>query len=288
MDEDSGLTHAAATPVTARVEGWGERHKNGTVILAFSHPAFPVMHLLTLRLLSALVPLLTAQGCVPDRATGAALADQDTIYTTRRTPDPDGTGRFYMGREIAPVVSHQSVGWLERTEREEEERTDLLLNNLGLEPADVVADIGAGSGHFSFRLASLVPRGSVLAVDIQPEMISILRDSADAKSIQNVQPVLGEIDDPKIAAGAVDLVLLVDAYHEFSHPFEMMTNIYRALKKGGRVALVEYRGEDPTVPIKPRHKMTEAQAKREMSRVGLTWVETRTVLPQQHLMFFRK
>lgn len=230
----------------------------------------------------------TLQGCVPDRVTSAALAGSDTVYTTRRTTDPEGTGRFYMSREIAPMMSHSGAGWLERTEREEEERTDLLLKNLSVEPNDVVADIGAGSGYFSFRLAALVPRGSVLAVDVQPEMISILNDSASAKGIQNVQPVLGKIDDPKIAAGAVDLALLVDAYHEFSHPFEMMTNIHRALKKGGRVALVEFRGEDPNVLIKPRHKMTQAQAVREMERVGLTWVETRDILPQQHLMFFEK
>lgn len=224
------------------------------------------------------------QSCMP----GSTLEEADTVYTVRRNADPDGTGRFYMGREIAPVMGHGGAGWLERTERQEEERTDVLLQNLGLEPNDVVADIGAGSGYFTFRLAPLVPRGSVLAVDIQPEMIAILNDSAAAKGIQNVQPILSKIDDPKIAAGAVDLVLLVDAYHEFSHPYEMMTKIHRALKKGGRVALVEFRGEDASVPIKPRHKMTEAQAKREMERVGLQWMETRGVLPQQHLMFFEK
>lgn len=228
------------------------------------------------------------QACMPDRAASAALADRDTVYVTRPNRDPDGTGRFYLGREIAPVMSHAGVGWLERNEREVEERTDILMRELGLEQNDVVADIGAGSGYFTFRLAGLVPQGTVLAVDIQPQMIRILQDSARAKGIMNVQPVLGTISDPKIAAGAVDLALLVDAYHEFSHPFEMMTSLHRALKKGGRVVLVEYRAEDPDVAIKPRHKMTETQARKEMEAVGLRWVETRTSLPQQHLMFFEK
>ena len=244
----------------------------------------PLLRLLITGLLSSTL----FQSCVPDRITGTTLVNGDTVYTTRPNSDPDGTGRFYMGREIAPVMSHSGVGWLERSEREEEERTDILLNELHLDPNDVVADIGAGSGYYTFRLAPLVPRGSVLAVDIQPEMIEVLLDSAEAKGVHNVQPVLGEIDDPKLAAGVVDLVLLVDAYHEFSHPFEMMSKLYRALKPGGRVALVEYRGEDPSVPIKPRHKMTQAQAIKEMEAVGLTWVETKSMLPQQHLMIFEK
>jgi ubiquinone/menaquinone biosynthesis C-methylase UbiE len=232
--------------------------------------------------------LVAATGCNPGPSTSVALVDADTVYKTQPNRSADGTGRFYMGREIAPMVSHQSVGWLERSEREQQERTDLLLKELTLETNDVVADIGAGSGYFTFRLAPLVPNGTVLAVDVQPRMLDIIQDSAKRKGIQNVQTILGEEDDPKLADGAVDLVLLVDAYHEFSHPFEMMTGVRRALKTGGRVALFEFRGEDPDVPIKPLHKMTEAQAKKEMLAVGLEWIETRAVLPQQHLMFFGK
>ena len=245
----------------------------------------------TMRLFFQLLILslaLAAEGCTPGASTGSALADGDTMYKTRPSRNPNGTGRFYMGREIAPMMSHGGVGWLERPEREREERTDLLLKELTLEPNDVVADIGAGSGYFTFRLAPLVPNGTVLAVDIQPEMLDIIQDSAIAKGVQNVQTILGETDDPKLARGAVDLVLLVDAYHEFSHPFETMTEIRKALKTGGRVALVEFRGEDPSVPIKPLHKMTVAQAIKEMKAVGLEWIETRDVLPQQHLIFFGK
>ena len=233
------------------------------------------------------VALLLA-GCNTGASTTVALVDADTVYKSSPNRSPDGTGRFYIGREIAPTMGHGAASWLERPEREREERTDLLLKELALESGDVVADIGAGSGYFTFRLASRVPNGTVLAVDIQPEMLDIIRDSARARGIQNVQTIQGEIDDPKLANGAVDLVLLVDAYHEFSHPFEMMTAIRKALKRGGRVALVEFRGEDPNIPIKPLHKMTEAQAVKEMKVVGLEWIETRQVLPQQHLIFFGK
>jgi ubiquinone/menaquinone biosynthesis C-methylase UbiE len=152
----------------------------------------------------------------------------------------------------------------------------------------VVADIGAGTGYFSFRLSQKVPKGRVLAVDIQPEMLSIMRDRIAAGAAENVVPVLGAFDDPNLPAGAVDAVLMVDAYHEFSHPWEMMQGIVTGLRSGGRVFLVEYRGEDPAVLIKPLHKMTEAQARREMEAVGLVWEETLDVLPTQHLMVFRK
>ena len=193
-----------------------------------------------------------------------------------------------MGREIAQVMGHMGAAWLDRPEREQEERPSVLIRNLGLAPDDVVADIGAGTGYFSLRIAPLVPKGRVLAVDIQPEMLDIIRGKQRDTGIGNVEPVLGAIDDPKLAPASVDLVLMVDVYHEFSHPREMMLAIVAALKPGGRVALVEYRGEDPGVPIKPLHKMTQAQAQQEMAAVGLQWIETRDVLPWQHLMFFRR
>jgi ubiquinone/menaquinone biosynthesis C-methylase UbiE len=200
----------------------------------------------------------------------------------------DGIGKCYMGREIAQVMGHLGAAWLDRPEREQEERPSVLIRNLGLAPADVVADIGAGTGYFSFRIAPLVPDGEVLAVDIQPEMLDILRRKRRETGLHNIEPVLGAIDDPKLAPASVDLVLMVDVYHEFSHPHEMMRAIAAALKPGGRVALVEYRAEDTRVPIKPLHKMTQDQARKEMAAVGLRWIETRDVLPWQHLMFFRK
>jgi ubiquinone/menaquinone biosynthesis C-methylase UbiE len=200
----------------------------------------------------------------------------------------DGIGKCYMGREIAQVMGHPGASWLERAEREQEERPSMLIRNLGLEPTDVVADVGAGTGYFSFRIAPLVPQGKVLAVDIQPEMLDHIRRRQGETGIRNVEPILGTLDDPKLPPASVDLALLVDVYHEFSHPREMALAIARALKPGGRVALVEYRAEDASVPIKRLHKMSERQAIKEMNAVGLVWMETRAVLPWQHLMFFRK
>jgi SAM-dependent methyltransferase len=209
------------------------------------------------------------------------------VYTTT-TASPDGIGRVYMGREISFVMGHLGAGWLERPTREAEERTDLLLSALPLEADDVVADIGAGTGYFSLPMAARVPRGRVLAVDIQQEMLDIVTRRATSAGITNVEPLLATETDPRLPAGTVDLVLMVDAYHEFSHPQEVMTGVVKGLKKGGQVVLIEYRGEDPDVPILELHKMTEAQARKEMAAVGLDWVETKRVLPQQHFMVFRK
>ena len=200
----------------------------------------------------------------------------------------DGTGKFYMGREIALVMGHRGAGWLERPSRETEELPGRVVQALELQPSDVVADIGAGTGYFTFRIAPQVPTGRVFAVDIQPEMLDIVRERMGEQGLDNVVPVLGTPEDPNLPPSSTDVALMVDAYHEFSHPREMMTAIVEALKPGGRVVLVEYRGEDPTVPIKPLHKMTEAQARREMEAVGLRWRETRDFLPQQHVLIFEK
>ena len=205
-----------------------------------------------------------------------------------RTASYDGIGKVYMGREIAQVMGHLGAEWLERPEREQEERTDLLLQALNLSPTDVVADIGAGTGYFTFRIAPNVPKGHVLAVDIQPEMIDFLTQGKHKYKASNVKPILGTITNPKLPANGVDLVLLVDAYHEFSHPREMMEQIVKALKPGGRVVLVEYRAEDPNVPIKVLHKMSLAQATNEMKAVGLRLQRNDKRLPQQHIMIFMK
>src|SRR6185437_4223813 len=157
-----------------------------------------------------------------------------------------------------------------------------------LKPTDVVADIGAGTGYFSFRIAPKVPRGKVLAEDIEPAMLADIKTNAAKAGAKNVEPVLGTVEDPNLPEGGVDVVLMVDAYHEFDHPREMMLAIVKALKPGGRVIDLEYRGEDPNVPILPHHKMTEAQAIKEMTAVGLRHVKTFEDLPQQHLMIFEK
>src|SRR5690606_11865750 len=162
------------------------------------------------------------------------------------------------------------AGWLERPTREAEERTDLLLDNLPLAPDAVVADLGAGTGYFSLPIAARVPKGRVYAVDIQQEMLDIVTNRATSARLANATPVLATATDPRLPAGSVDLVLMVDAYHEFSHPLEVMTGVVKALKPGGRVVLIEYRAEDPDVPILALHKMSVVQAKKAMEAVGLT------------------
>lgn len=210
-------------------------------------------------------------------------------YETRRLHDPHGTGKFYMGREIAQVMGHQGADWLERPEREAEEHTTEMVEQLRLKPGDVAADIGAGTGYLSRRLASKVgTHGKVLAVDIQPEMLGMLTNKMAELGITNVFPVLGTISDPKLDAASVDLVLMVDVYHEFDFPYEMMRGICRSLKPKGRVVFVEFRAEDPQVPIKPVHKMTERQVRKEMSVLPLKWVETIEKLPRQHIIVFEK
>jgi|KBSSwiStaDraftv2_1062776.scaffolds.fasta_scaffold160835_2 ubiquinone/menaquinone biosynthesis C-methylase UbiE len=210
-------------------------------------------------------------------------------YEYRAEHSRDGIGKFYFNREIAHVMGHQAADWLERPEREAEEHTETLVANLAIQPGDVVADIGAGTGYFTRRLARKTgPRGIVYAVDIQPEMLALLETNMAQAGITNTRFVLGTITDPKLPPASVDLALMVDVYHEFDHPFEMMQAIAGALKPGGRVVFVEFRGEDPAVPIKALHKMTEAQVKLEMSTLPLRWSETIGVLPRQHILTFRK
>ena len=208
-------------------------------------------------------------------------------YETREDHDPNGIGKFYLGREIAHVMGHEAADWLERPEREKEEGTQQLIKALKIKPGSVAADIGAGTGYYTRRLAKEVGKtGSVYAVDIQPEMLDLLTNKLTAAGITNVKPILGEIADPKLPAKSVDLILLVDVYHELEFPLEMTTAMRSSLKPRGRLVLVEFRGEDPSVPIKTVHKMTEAQVKKEMAAARMKWVETIEVLPWQHIFVF--
>jgi SAM-dependent methyltransferase len=209
------------------------------------------------------------------------------VYTYLRA-SRDGIGKVYMGREISHVMGHRGAGWLERPGREGEERTDRFVDRLPLEPDHVVADIGAGTGFFSFPVAARVPQGKVLAVDIQPEMLAKIEARKRASGVDNVETVLGTVEDPGLSEGSVDLVFIVDAYHEFSHPLEMGRSLARALVPGGKLVLVEYRQEDPEVAIKPLHKMSERQARKEMRALGLEWVTTEDYLPLQHVLVFHK
>lgn len=218
---------------------------------------------------------------------GEATADGDAAYSYARA-SRDGIGKFYMGREISHVMGHLAAGWLERSGREREERTDLLIARLPLQPDSVVADIGAGTGYFSFPMAQRLPQGKVLAVDIQQEMLDKINERRAQGVGANVDTVLSTETDTLLTAASVDLALLVDAYHEFSHPLEIGRSLAQALRPGGLLVLIEYRAESPEVPIKALHKMSERQARREMAAVGLQWVRTEDFLPQQHFMVFRR
>jgi SAM-dependent methyltransferase len=201
---------------------------------------------------------------------------------------PDGIGKFYQGREIAAVMGFEGAAWLERPSRASEERPDLLVEELHLQPGMTVADIGAGSGYLSRRLAPIVGSGRVFAVDVQPQMVALLRELSQKPEFKNLVPIQGDTGDVKLPPASTDLAVLVDVYHELAYPYEVMRSLIRALKPGGRVVLVEYRGEDPAVPIKPLHKMSEAQIVREMSVLPLTWERTSERLPMQHIVVFRK
>jgi precorrin-6B methylase 2 len=205
------------------------------------------------------------------------------------TPSADGIGKRHEGREIAKVMGWQAAPWLEREEREKEERTSVLIEELNLKPGMVVADVGAGSGYLSRRMAPLVaPGGRVIAVDIQPEMLKLLAETAKDPRYANIEPLMGAVDDSRLPAGSVDLAIMVDVYHELEFPFEVLDSIVKSLKPGGRVAFVEYRGEDPAVPIKALHKMTERQVRLEAGKHALAWERTGRRLPWQHLVVFRK
>ena len=232
------------------------------------------------------------QSSTPATSTAASSPDR---YETRPDHDPNGIGKFYMGREIAQVMGFgpggQGAAWLERSSREEEERITLLVRSLGLKSTDVVADIGAGSGVISLRIAELVlPDGKVIAVDVQQEMLDRLKEHCEQFGVSNVEPQLGTQETTGLKPGTVDLAIMVDVYHEFEFPYEMLLDISKSLKPGGRVAFVEYRKEDPTVPIKEVHKMSQAQVKAEASlpEFALTWTETIHVLPRQHIIVFTK
>ena len=220
---------------------------------------------------------------------GQAAAPPVVKYTYNKIHDPDGIGKFYMGREIAHFMSHEGADWLERPERIKEERTDKLLKALPIEPGMTVVDLGAGSGYFSFPMAKLVgPKGKILAVDNQQEMLDLISKRMKKRKVTNIEPIMGTISDPKLPEGKVDLILMVDVYHEFSHPYEMVEAMVRSLKVGGKLVFVEYRLEDPDVPIKLVHKMTQKQVKREMSIHDLKHAKTLDVLPWQHIIIFEK
>ena len=218
----------------------------------------------------------------------AKETDSNNYYRTKTFHNPDGIGKYYMNREIARVMGHQAMGWLERDGREKAENPQAVIEHLDLKPTDTVADLGTGTGYFAFRIANLVPEGKVYAVDIQPEMLEVVSQIEEENNITNVETILGTEDNPNLPENSVDLALMVDAYHEFAYPREMISNLYNSLKPGGRVVLVEYRQENPMIMIKPLHKMSQKQVKKEMKAVNLKWLKTQQFLPEQHFMVFEK
>ena len=215
-----------------------------------------------------------------------AWADTNNLYQ-QFPPTAEGTGKVYMGREIAHVMGYQGAAWLERENREKEERTDMLIQSLNLKPGMTVADIGAGTGYFSRKIATRVGNtGTVYTVDVQPEMVGKLKFAA--KSHANIKPVLSTETDVMLPVNSLDLAIMVDVYHELAYPYEVMKSVLRALKPNGRLVLVEYRAEDDRVPIKASHKMSETQIKREMAALPLTWQSTLSHLPWQHVVIFTK
>ena len=216
----------------------------------------------------------------------ATLVAQER-YTVK-SGDPNGINKWYMGRQIAHVMSHFGIEWLERKEREMEENTSQLLKNLAVQPGTAIADIGAGSGYHSTLLSKMVGTGKVYAVDVEPEMIAYLRARIKLEGHKNIIPVLSTEQKVSLPANSIDIMLLVDVYHEFSFPYEMTLSMLESLKPGGKLVLVEFRAEDPNVPIKTIHKMSEQQAVKEFKASGFLFEKNIGNLPWQHCLIFRK
>lgn len=218
------------------------------------------------------------------------LAQTSTGNNTYESKNPswDGTGKIYLGREISQVMGFAGKDWLERASREREEGISKALENLPITSTSVVADIGAGSGYYTFRIAPLVLQGKVYAVEIQEDAIRYIDDKSKELGLTNVETVQGSEKSPNLPKGAIDLVIMVDVYHELSYPQEMLQSIYESLTPNGKVLLLEYRGEDPTINIKPLHKMTEKQVTKELNANGFELEKNGKFLPIQHYLIYKK
>ena len=237
------------------------------------------------RILLAFLLCFSFQNCISQDKKNDSLAE--SIYTFKRG-NPNGIGKIYEGREIARVMGYQGMAWLNRPEREKEENVSLLIKNMDIQSTDAIADIGAGSGYHVFKMAPLANKGLIYAVDIQEEMLSEINYQSEKRQVENIQLILGTEKSPNLPENTLDKVLMVDVYHEFSYPYEMLLEIKSALKTGGKIYLIEYRAEDPLIPIKPIHKMSEKQAVKEFELAGFTYVENIENLPWQHCMIFEK
>lgn len=212
---------------------------------------------------------------------------QSDVYT-HKTADPDGTGKVYFGREIATVMGAAGADWLERNNRQQEENTNLAISKMPLSANTVVADIGAGTGYYTFRVAKRVPQGKVFAVDVQDEFVTYLNQKKKETGQQNVQVVKGTATSPKLPENTVDLAFMVDVYHELLFPHEVLQALRKALKPGGKLLLLEYRAEDPAIEIKELHKMSVAQVNKELAANGFKLVDRKEFLPIQHFLLYQK
>jgi len=211
----------------------------------------------------------------------------ESIYSYK-TPDPDGTGKVYMGREISSIMNFMGMSWLERASRQEEENTGLAIKNLPIDNTSVVADIGAGSGYYTFRIAPRVPEGKIYAVEIQNPAIQYLKDRSKALGFDNVITVKGSEKSPNLPENSIDLAIMVDVYHELLYPQEVLQEIKKSLKPDGKLLLIEYRAEDPKVMIKRLHKMTVKQVSKELGANGFRLVENGQFMKIQHFLIFEK
>ncbi|WP_339711697.1 class I SAM-dependent methyltransferase [Cyclobacterium amurskyense] len=218
---------------------------------------------------------------------GEVTAQTENDYS-QKEPSRDGIGKVYMGREISHVMGFHGVAWLERDSREEEENTKLTISKLPINENSKVADVGAGSGFYTFRIADRVPKGKVYAVDIQQEALNYIKNKAEKQKVDNVITVLGTEKSPNLPENTLDLVIMVDVYHELAFPKEMLENIKKSLNPTGKLLLIEYRGEDPKVAIKPLHKMTVKQVKKELEANGFKLTTNGQYLNIQHFLLFEK
>ncbi|GEO07965.1 class I SAM-dependent methyltransferase [Segetibacter aerophilus] len=238
-------------------------------------------------ILYAIIGILSCSVGCTNAQVKADKKSSDTLYTYRAASS-GGIGKFYLGREIAYVMGASNSSWLDRNSRPQEENTQLAIDKIDVPATAVIADIGAGTGYYTFKLAPKVPKGKVYAVEIQDEMIEIVKERAKKMNVTNVEVIKGGFSSPNLPENSVDLAIMVDVYHEFEYPVEMLQAIRKSLKKDGKLLLIEYKGEDPEVAIRPLHKTTVAQLRKELGANGFKLDYNGQFMPIQHFLLFKK